>query len=239
MKINIGKIIKIEEVKANKKNKIVYDIEVEKYHNFAVNGIFVHNSTEDEQGIQLMGDAGQVLRGCLKELGLDLDRDFWKTNAVICRPTEGERNRTPTDLEIKCCRQNWVSVVKELKPHFIFLMGEKAVKSFFMFKGKKIREDLSISRFRKLCIPDLESGTQVICLYHPSCALRNPEVISTFKRDLKWAVGHLRSEKKKIFNIDFKSQVNSSTIFEEVIQRIIRTKLYNLLLTVSKTFPKI
>jgi len=44
MKINIGKIIKIEEVKANKKNKIVYDIEVENNSNFFANKILTHNS---------------------------------------------------------------------------------------------------------------------------------------------------------------------------------------------------
>ena len=176
--------------------------------------------SEDEQGIQLVGQAGQALRKALEELNFDLDRDFWKTNVVACRPTEGEKNRTPTDLEIKCCRHKWVVVVKELKPDFIFLMGEKAVKSFFMFKGKKIREDLSISRFRKLCIPDLEFNTQVISLYHPSYAVRNPDVLPTFKRDLKWAVNHLGNKRKQILNTDFESQVSSSTIFEEVMQRI-------------------
>lgn len=176
--------------------------------------------SEDEQGIQLVGQAGQVLRKALEELNFDLDRDFWKTNAVVCRPTEGEKNRPPTDLEIKCCRHNWIKVVKELKPDFIFLIGEKAVKSFFMFKGKKIREDLSISRFRKLCIPDLEFNAQVISLYHPSYALRNPDVLPTFKRDLKWAVNHLGNKRKPILNTDFESQVSSSTVFEEVIQKI-------------------
>jgi uracil-DNA glycosylase len=47
--------------------------------------------TEDEQGIQLIGEAGQILRNCLEELDYNLDRDFWKTNIINCRPP-GNRN---------------------------------------------------------------------------------------------------------------------------------------------------
>lgn len=39
---------------------------------------------EDEQGKQLVGDAGQLFREKLSVYGLDLDRDFWKTNSITC-----------------------------------------------------------------------------------------------------------------------------------------------------------
>lgn len=39
---------------------------------------------EDEKNIQLIGRCGQELRTVLSDLGLDLDADFWKTNAVTC-----------------------------------------------------------------------------------------------------------------------------------------------------------
>ena len=41
---------------------------------------------EDFQNTQLVGRAGSLLRGRLEERGLDLDLDFWKTNALACRP---------------------------------------------------------------------------------------------------------------------------------------------------------
>ena len=39
---------------------------------------------EDKQNTQLIGRAGQRLKFHLKQLGVDLHRDCWKTNAVIC-----------------------------------------------------------------------------------------------------------------------------------------------------------
>ena len=59
-------------------------------------------AAEDQQGEQLIGDAGQLLHDELDALGLDLDRDFWKTNALSCRPsTPAGTNRKPTKSEIK------------------------------------------------------------------------------------------------------------------------------------------
>jgi len=40
--------------------------------------------TEDEQGTQLVGDAGKLFRECLNSLDCSLDRDFWKTNIINC-----------------------------------------------------------------------------------------------------------------------------------------------------------
>jgi uracil-DNA glycosylase family 4 len=39
---------------------------------------------EDERNEQLIGKAGQRLRSTLEPLGVDLDEDCWKTNAIIC-----------------------------------------------------------------------------------------------------------------------------------------------------------
>ena len=67
---------------------------------------------EDEKGIQLIGKAGQRLRYELERNDWDLDRDCWKTNAVICH----EANNAITDKHVECCRPNLLKSISELKP---------------------------------------------------------------------------------------------------------------------------
>jgi DNA polymerase I-like protein with 3'-5' exonuclease and polymerase domains/intein/homing endonuclease len=74
----------------------VYDMEVEKYHNFAVNGIFVHNSKEDEQDKQFVGASGDLLWSRVPRNMRDKIR---VNNAINCRPPG---NRKPEHIEIEC-----------------------------------------------------------------------------------------------------------------------------------------
>ena len=174
---------------------------------------------EDEKGIQFIGDAGKLLRTHLRSNGYNLDQDFWKSNIVQCRPTnEQGGNRTPTDKEIKCCRSQWQAEVLELQPTFIFLMGESTVKAFFGERGKKIKENLSISRWRRLCIPDPWSQAWVIPLFHPAFVLRNPDAEHIFARDLKWALGNLNNSKPEF--PDWRSKIEMITDYQEVLQFI-------------------
>jgi len=139
---------------------------------------------EDEEGVQLIGDAGQLFRRKLEPLDLDLDRDFWKTNAVNCRPPN---NREPTAKELKCCRPRLMKAIKDLKPDMIWLMGGVALESFFL--GRDF-DNLQITTWRKFCIPDQETGTWIVPLLHPSFMLRNDgnkNIESVYDRDLKWA----------------------------------------------------
>ena len=144
--------------------------------------------SEDNQGVQLVGEAGQLLRQYLEELNLDLDRDFWKTNSVSCRPhTKEDQNRKPTKTEIKCCKPMVNSIIKELQPHSIWLMGGVAVDSFFTDRFS----NTTISRWVNLCIPDRSTGAWVIPLYHPSYIKRREfdnNLKSEFVRNLKYAV---------------------------------------------------
>ena len=149
---------------------------------------------EDLQGIQLIGDAGQLLRNELKKYNLDLDRDFWKTNAISCRPTTSSgANRQPTKSEIKYCKPLVDKTINDLKPKMIWLMGGKAVESFYMNRFS----NLSINRWRKLCIPDRKTGAWVIPLFHPSYINRqkyDDNLRTTFERDLKWAVSCINKD---------------------------------------------
>jgi DNA polymerase len=83
---------------------------------------------EDRQGTQFVGSSGQVLRDSLRSMGVSLDRDCWKTNAIICRP---KGNRGPSDDEIRYCRANVMTAVRELQPQVIIALGHSAVKSLF------------------------------------------------------------------------------------------------------------
>ena len=158
--------------------------------------------TEDQQWkqlgydepTQLIGDAGQLLRQELKILKLDLDSDFWKTNALSCRPISNTgANRPPTKTEIKYCKPLVEKTIRELQPKMIWLMGGKAIESMYTGRFKY----LAINRWRKLCIPDRKTGAYIIPLFHPSYILRNDydeNLKATFKRDLKWAASCIRKE---------------------------------------------
>lgn len=144
--------------------------------------------TEDAQNKQLIGDAGQLLRKKLKERNLDLDTDFWKTNALICRPPD---NREPTKAELKCCRPNIDKEINRLQPKFIWLLGKSAVESFYLGKFS----DITIGRWRNFCIPDKTTNAYVLPMYHPSFLLRNssdPLLNSVFDKDLDFAIKCLK-----------------------------------------------
>jgi len=173
---------------------------------------------EDETGIQLTGDAGQLERRKLAKYGLDLDRDFWKINAVNCRPMNQEgNNRAPTKNEIRSCRFMVDETIKKLKPKFIWLMGGSAVESLYMGRFS----NLSISRWRKFCIPDPVTKAWIIPMYHPSYLLRNINdrgLKSTFEGDLKWAVSCLRRNYPKF--PDYEKKVIQITDFAELEERL-------------------
>lgn len=146
--------------------------------------------TEDEKGIQLVGQAGELLRRHLSNLGLDLDRDFWKINTVNCRPPG---NRKPSATEIKLCKPRVIEAIKKLNPKFIWLMGSVALESFYMGDF----DDTSITPWRKRCIPDYDFRAWIMPLYHPSFILRNKDekLTATFRRDLEWAVSCLSKDR--------------------------------------------
>ena len=175
-------------------------------------------AAEDMQSTHLIGDAGQLLRNELKALGLDLDRDFWKTNAISCRTsTPSGANRKPTRTEIKHCKPLVDKTIEDLNPSMIWLLGNVAVESMYIdrFSG------LAINRWRKLCIPDRKTGKWVIPLFHPSDILKNnydENLKTVFKQDLKWAVSCM---KKEPFTWqDERDEVKCLYDFEEIIAHL-------------------
>ena len=144
--------------------------------------------TEDDDGVQLVGKAGQRLRKVLKKIGYDLDRDCWKTNAVICRPkTPADANRTPTKQEIEYCRPNLLATMKELKPRVVILLGGPAIESLV---GHLWKPDVGpVGRWVGFQIPCQKPNVWVCPTYHPSYLERqDDEVIDLwFERHLEGA----------------------------------------------------
>ena len=142
---------------------------------------------EDRLGQQLVGDSGQILRDGIKLLGLDLDLDFWKLNAVNCRPMSSTgSNRTPSDAEIKYCRLRVFETIRGLKPKVIWVFGSIAIQSLI---GDKFG-DKTMSLWRGLCIPDPDTNAWLIPMYHPLYIMRNSKdenLKSVWNRDLQFA----------------------------------------------------
>jgi len=169
---------------------------------------------EDLQGIQLIGQAGQLLRTCLKKLNLDLDNDFWKINAVNCRPP---KNRKPTKKEIQHCKPNVEKVIEDLKPTFIWLLGGVAVDSFFLdlFSGEQ-----SIGKWRRYVIPFHKYNCWVIPMYHPSYVNRNKDakLQMVFESDLQYAASCLSMDRPTPF--DYENRVKKLTVFHDVMTEL-------------------
>jgi|TARA_R100001530_G_scaffold124479_1_gene92713 DNA polymerase len=162
-------------------------------------------STEDDIGEQLVGEAGQVLRSILNKQGIDLDIDCWKTSAICCRPP---KNKTPSKLQIKCCRPRLERVIKKKKPKLIILLGGVAVESFI---GNRLSEAVGgINKWRGFVVPDQKYKAWMVSTFHPSYLLRNQgDVIieNLFKRDIKRGLKHLKKKVPK--HGDYKIEILS------------------------------
>ena len=139
---------------------------------------------EDRQGVQLIGDAGQRLRKNLKQIGIDLDRDCWKTNAVICRPPH---NNTPDSEKIVACRPNLWETVETLQPKVVLLLGGVALRCAV---GKLWKEGVgNLSRWVGDQIPGHRLNAWLCPTWHPSFLIRTDDKVLDllFRQHLKRA----------------------------------------------------
>ena len=142
---------------------------------------------EDDRDDQLVGKAGQLLRGGLNRVGLDLEEDGHRLNGANCymgRKDNGDF-LPPTNHQLACCRQVKVApAIQTLKPKFIVLFGNAALQSFW---GED-HNNLTAMKFRGRVFPDEKTGAWVFPMLHPSYVLRNrgnPNLQALWKRDLK------------------------------------------------------
>lgn len=140
--------------------------------------------TEDRQGKQFIGDAGQCLRKMLRSLDVDLD-DCWITNAAVCRPPGNKID----DLYIESCRPNLTNAIAELRPKVVVLLGMSAVKSMI---GLEWGNDLGqLGRWVGWHIPSPTFNTWICPSYHPSFVMRtneDPALVKITKTHLEKAL---------------------------------------------------
>lgn len=121
---------------------------------------------EDIEGIQFVGESGQLLQDTLEEVGIDMRKDCWITNAVICHP---EKNILPKKA-VEYCRPNLVRTIKELNPSTIILLGGSAIKSLM---GWIWKEDVGeVGKWVGWKIPCQSLNTWICPTWHPSYLLR-------------------------------------------------------------------
>jgi len=123
------------------------------------------SAADDISGAPLEGETGQWFAGKLKRLGININRDCWKTNAVACHAAKA-KNNTPTKSQVKYCSTRLRKTIDELKPQFIWLMGTDAIYSYYHDRI----DNISVNRFAGLCIPDMKRKAWVLPMYHPSFA---------------------------------------------------------------------
>jgi DNA polymerase len=145
---------------------------------------------EDQKGTQLVGKSGQLLRRHMYDLNWSLDKDCWKTNAVICRPPDNKMQ----DRYVEYCQPNLLQTIDELKPDVIILLGARSVQSFMGHVwGKEIG---GIGRWVGWKIPLQSHNTWVCPTYHPSYLTRKENSAENKVLEL-WFIRHL----KESFNL--------------------------------------
>ena len=157
---------------------------------------------EDQKNTQLIGAAGQRLRRVLSSLGIDLDYDCWKTNAIICRPPE---NKKPTNEQINACRPNLFKTIKKYNPNVIICLGGVAVESLI---GAMWKDGVgAITRWTGQVIPGQTPNAWVVPTWHPSFINRQeePALNILFKRHLHRAIIQCTSKPQLIG--DYKSKI--------------------------------
>jgi len=117
-------------------------------------------------GEPFVGKSGQLLQAMLKQVGQEWE-GVWRTNVVLCRPP---KNRTPTQLEQKCCAPRLFEELEQL--------GESVP---LVALGRTAEHSLRVE----------EQGVWYgnrISTYHPAYVLRNPKEAYTVYQTLRKAV---------------------------------------------------
>lgn len=145
------------------------------------------SQAEDRKGVQLVGKGGLLLKRKLKKIGIDLQRDCWKMNSILCRVTDKDgKSVKAKDSHVDYCRPSVIRELKEKKPKIIILLGSIAIKSFL---GDRWHKDLGgIDKWRGWAIPDREYNAIVVPMFHPIYILRsekNPVVETIFDNDIQ------------------------------------------------------
>jgi uracil-DNA glycosylase family 4 len=138
---------------------------------------------------QVTDDAKNLLRNKLKTKGINLDTDCWLTYAICCHPgiKPTGKDKDVTRKHVQSCQPIINKTISDLKPKFIWLLGDVPVTSYFMDR----ESNTEITRWRALCIPDIERKAWVTPFYDPAFVLskeKDEHIKMVFDRDILFAV---------------------------------------------------
>ena len=138
---------------------------------------------EDERGIQLVGTTGSYLEDTLQKIGVDMRRDCWLTNSLICRPQD---SADPTDDQLEWCRPNLQNTIDELKPSTIIPLGVHAIKSL-LTPIYRDEQGYAMARWAGWRIPCQQPNAWICPTYHPSYVIQQRDAYESARRAL-WPV---------------------------------------------------
>lgn len=125
---------------------------------------------EDDKDRPFCGKSSQELKEVLAKCGVDMDKECWLTNALICRPP---KNEISDDKMIDYCRPNLVKTITELEPEIIIPLGGIAVESLL---GWLWKDDVgAVTRWVGWNIPYQRLNCWICPTWHPSYVLRARE----------------------------------------------------------------
>jgi uracil-DNA glycosylase family 4 len=125
---------------------------------------------EDSQGKAFVGKSGQLLKDVFRKNGVDLYKDCWITNSLICRPPH---NRDPTPQELEYCKPNLVNTLRELKPEMIMPLGRFGIKQVMSLAWKG--DPGEGYKWLGWQIPHQKWNAWICPTYHPAFILRKIE----------------------------------------------------------------
>jgi uracil-DNA glycosylase family 4 len=115
---------------------------------------------EDEEGVPFIGDAGELLRNCIEEVGIPIEKCRF-TNVVRCRPPKNNIKHYPNC--IPQCRPHILREIRATRPKVIILLGNSAIQSILNRRG-----------IMNLHGEVIDIGIwKYVCSFHPSYLLRN------------------------------------------------------------------
>jgi uracil-DNA glycosylase family 4 len=174
----------------------------------------IPETEEDKQGNHFVGESGRFLESTLKQIGVDMRRDCWLTNSVICHPPG---NKIKDDKVVDYCRPNLINTIKKLKPDVTILLGGTAVSSLipYVWGSKDVG---NISRWVGWKAPSQKINSWVCPTWRPSSILQmehQPVYEAYFRKHLTEAFA---LEGKPWRTIpDYRSSVATSLVASEAI----------------------
>lgn len=121
---------------------------------------------EDKKGRQFVGSSGKLLESLLASINVDMRKDCWLTNALICYPGSDDGLIEPTTEQLEWCRPNFLETMRALKPNVVIAMGQYAVEIAVMQEWTSSIN--GIGRWAGYQIPSRKLNAWICPLHHPA-----------------------------------------------------------------------